>query len=301
MVLAAISRQLHVNGSRNDSINWGKCVPMNLGDFAKKLTRAPNGLWTSQVSDEVSYPREAHGLCFEVEDSSFWFQHRNAVITRLVIRYGNGQTIFDVGGGNGCVSLALQRAGMDVVVVEPGLAGTLNALHRGIKNVAHSKLQDAGFSSNSLSNIGLFDVIEHIEDDVRFLADVWEYQRPGAVLFITVPAFDWLWSDDDITAGHYRRYSRPAIEGKLRRCGYSILYSSYFFSFLLPILYLRRSLASKLGRRTSDLESASREDHVVSSGVARSIINRCTNYEIGRLERGKSLSFGTSCVIVARK
>lgn len=273
---------------------------IDLGQFAKNLTRAENGLWTSQVSNEVSYPCEAHGLCYEVEDSSFWFLHRNDVISRLVTRYGSGQTIFDVGGGNGCVSLALQNAGMDVVVVEPGLAGTLNALRRGIRNVAHSNLQDAGFTPGSLGSIGLFDVIEHIEDDVKFLTDVREYQAPGGVLFLTVPAFNWLWSDDDVTAGHYRRYSRPAIEGLLKRCGYSIIYGSYFFSFLLPILYVRRSLASKLGKRTSDLESASREDHVVSSSVVRSIISRCTDYEIGRIDRGKSLSFGTSCVIVAR-
>ena len=32
-------------------------------------------------------------------------------------------TVFDVGGGNGFVTLAIQNAGMDAVLVEPGPEG----------------------------------------------------------------------------------------------------------------------------------------------------------------------------------
>ena len=33
---------------------------------------------------EISYPEEGNEGCFEVEDQSFWFQHRNDCIRELV-------------------------------------------------------------------------------------------------------------------------------------------------------------------------------------------------------------------------
>ena len=41
-------------------------------------------------------------------------------------------------GGNGFVSLALQKEGYKTVLVEPGISGTQNAKSRGLKRIIYS-------------------------------------------------------------------------------------------------------------------------------------------------------------------
>ena len=61
------------------------------------------GLHFSRDNDVLSYPAYGNEACFEVEDHSFWFRHRNHCIQELVRKFPpNGKgPIFDVGAGNG--------------------------------------------------------------------------------------------------------------------------------------------------------------------------------------------------------
>lgn len=56
--------------------------------------------------------------------------------------------------------------------------------------------------------IGAFDVIEHIEEDEKVLANLARAIVPGGALLITVPQHRWLWSATDDYACHVRRYTR---------------------------------------------------------------------------------------------
>jgi hypothetical protein len=78
---------------------------IDLRKVAKNLTPDGCGLWVAKDRTEVSYPDEGNDACFEVEDSSFWFQHRNSVIKRMIRTYAPDESFFDIGGGNGFVSL----------------------------------------------------------------------------------------------------------------------------------------------------------------------------------------------------
>ena len=50
----------------------------------------------------MSYPVDAHKALAEIEDNSFWFRHRAAVLaTVLQPRFPPTGRVFDVGGGNG--------------------------------------------------------------------------------------------------------------------------------------------------------------------------------------------------------
>jgi hypothetical protein len=64
---------------------------------------AKNGIYYAGSSEKVSYPDSGNDNCFEIEENSFWFHHRNNCIIEMIRNYpptGNGP-IFDVGGGNG--------------------------------------------------------------------------------------------------------------------------------------------------------------------------------------------------------
>ena len=133
------------------------------------LTLGKDGIWYASDVEKISYPSGGNEECFSVEESSFWFRHRNNCIVSVVNSYppANKGKIFDIGGGNGFVSSSLANAGFDVALVEPGQTGACYAKARGIKNVICATTSTAQFKPNSLPAVGLFDVIEHMENDVE--------------------------------------------------------------------------------------------------------------------------------------
>lgn len=210
--------------------------------------------------------------------------------------------LFDVGGGNGCVARAIQDAGFEVALVEPGLAGVENAARRGLRHVVRSTLQDAGFLPGTLPAIGLFDVLEHIDGDRAFLAIANDLLTPGGRIYITVPAYQLLWSHEDVAAGHARRYSIRALTDVLRKAGYAVEFASYFFSFLpFPIL-LRRALPYRLGLGSkSNSEAALRSDHEVRNPALRRLLARMSRRELSRIAKQQRIRFGGSCLAIAQK
>jgi hypothetical protein len=88
--------------------------------------------------------------------------------------------------------------------------------------------------------VTLLDVLEHQEDDRRFMGDLVERMTPGALLLLTVPAFSWLWSGWDVALGHYRRYHLPGLARVWRGMPVRALEASYLFPELLPAALVRR-------------------------------------------------------------
>lgn len=273
-------------------------------DAATRLNQDAEGIWRAAGTASVSYPESGHAGCFEVEDRSFWFHHRNRCIVSLVDRHppAAGSTLLEIGGGNGAVSAALKDAGRDVALLEPGPRGARNALARGIPTVICATFQDAGFRPESLDAVGLFDVIEHIESDGAFLNDVCSALKRGGRLYATVPAGSWLWSADDELAGHYRRYGRDGFCDLLRTSGFDIDQASYLFWPLPLPLFLIRSVPYRLGARPGepDAETVSR-DHGAGSERTFRLMERMLRPEWQRIRDGKSVPFGTSCLVAAQK
>jgi len=102
---------------------------------------------------------------------------------------------------------AIKNAGLPTVVIEPGLQGAMNAHRKGLNPVICSSLEDAGFKTHLIPAVGLFDILEHIEDDIGFLTTIKTLLVPNGKLYITVPAYNFLRSVEDNYAGHYRRYT----------------------------------------------------------------------------------------------
>jgi hypothetical protein len=113
---------------------------------------------------------------------------RERIDSRVYEKHARSGPLFDIGGGNSAVSKHLSENGVPCVLVEPGRSGALNAKCRGVSNVVQSTFQDAGFLPETIDHIGLFDVVERIEDDVEFMSEVWTYQKPGRFAFLTVPS-----------------------------------------------------------------------------------------------------------------
>src|ERR1700693_1226403 len=95
-------------------------VADSLSHYSDQWQLGSDGIWRDSAIDAVSYPAEGNEASFRLEENSFWFRHRIKVILSLVRMFPPDDVFFDVGGGNGFVSKALQDDGIRTVLVEPG-------------------------------------------------------------------------------------------------------------------------------------------------------------------------------------
>ena len=100
----------------------------------------------------------------------------------------------------------------------------------------------------------LMDVCEHVEDDTGLLRATAERVAPGGHVFVTVPAFQWLWSGHDDFLGHVRRYTLPEVEALFERAGLVVDSGHYFFGLVFPAAAAQRLVQ----RRSSDQKPASK-------------------------------------------
>ena len=277
-------------------------------DDRQKLLQAlqmnEDGIYIPQnsASSDISYPKGTHSICHQIEEDSFWFNHRNKLIINTVKHYHQRGVFIDLGGGNGFVAKGLEQNGIPTILVEPGYEGALHAKERGLEYVVCSELISAGFPENSLEAVGIFDVIEHVQDDHRFLGEIKRYLMPGGLCFIAVPAYQWLWSNEDVDVGHFRRYTRKSLKKLVKECGLEVVYSSYFFSILPLPIALFRTIPSRLGFNRKSAELGKQEgEHGSFHPWIRRIVDKLLSGELNRLKEGETLPFGSSVILVARK
>ena len=271
---------------------------VDMRSIADGLEERADGYWVSTDDEAVSYPALGHQRCLAIEDSSFWFGHRASCITTAVRRFPPTGMVFDIGGGNGHVSQALNRAGFASAVVEPGIDGANAAYERGIRPVVRATTHSARFDQATLGAVGLFDVLEHIKDDKAFFEEIATLMIPGGRVYVTVPAYEWLWSADDERAGHYRRYTEKRLRDVVEGAGFRTEYATYIFRFLPLPVALARSLPSRLGRRTVDSDAQS--DHNKPSGAAGSLLSSALAREQKNVAQGRRMRFGGSILLIAR-
>lgn len=236
----------------------------------------------------LTYPEEENSVCYQIEEHSFWIKHRNKCILTAVKKYHPQEVFFDIGGVNGFVAKNLEANQIPTVLIEPGFTGCKNANKRGLQHIVCSTLEDANFNKESLPAVGLFDVVEHIEKDQEFLNLIHSYLKPNEKVFITVPAFQFLWSNEDKDAGHYRRYTCKQLSEKLETAGFKVNYATYIFAILPIAVFLFRRLPSKLGlNKNSNDVSKHKHEHQEKPGHVTNILNRIWQYEIRKIQAGK--------------
>jgi SAM-dependent methyltransferase len=277
--------------------------------YRAKNERASAPMMNCQLGDPVfrlpwmnktpgSFDVSAHDALREVEDRSFWFRHRNRVVAELLRRYPIVGTFADVGGGNGCLAAHLASVGHNVVVVEPGEGGCHHARARGLQ-VCQSTIEESPFGANSLGAVGAFDVVEHLPAARSFLDECRQRLIPGGRIFITVPAYQWLWSGADIEAGHVCRYTRKTLRSLVEASGFRVDFTSYLFLICIPGLALMRALPYRLGQRRNIIGRLE-QDHA-PGGITQRWIEHILSLELTRIARGRTVLSGTSVVLVATR
>ena len=173
---------------------------------------------------------------FEAEDHYWWFVSRRELVLDLVGRFVQtpNPLILDIGCGTGATASALEQVGQVIGVDFSPLA--LEACRRrGLDKLIHAKAAALPISSGLIDLIVATDVLEHLEDDLAALAEFHRMLRPGGVAVITVPAYQFLWSEHDDALMHKRRYTARRLAERTAQAGFHDLKLGYALSLLFPL------------------------------------------------------------------
>jgi SAM-dependent methyltransferase len=274
--------------------------PLDMTARASNLRLGADGIWFAPEDTDQGFASADDTDWVEVEDKSFWYRHRNEIVLDAMRRFPPRGWLFEIGAGNGAVCAALAAAGLRVVAIEPTVAWARNARRRGLDHVVCAHFQNAGFSPGTLENAALFDVIEHIPDDQRFLTELRSLMPTDGLLYLAAPAFTSLWSSEDDLSGHCRRYHRSELEERVTAAGFSVEYRTYFFAPLAPAILVARSLPYRLGITRKRTHASSAADHGVSNSPAVRLMRGALRAERALIDRGMRLPWGATILVIAR-
>jgi SAM-dependent methyltransferase len=229
----------------------------------------------------------------EEDRAHWWFIGRRAVIlAEMARRLPAGRArMAELGCGSGGMLEALARFGT-AVGVETDAALRARAQERGL-DVRVGALPDAiPLHPGRWDAVCLFDVLEHVDDEAGALAACRRLLVPGGRLFVTVPAYAWLWSRHDELLGHRRRYTARGLRQVAERAGFTMERLTYFNTILAPPIMAVRIVRAALRRPGHDLD---RPAPWLNRALAA-----CFSAE-ARLLRWTSPPFGISILLVARR
>ena len=188
---------------------------------------------------------------YEVEDHHWWFRSRRRVVASLLgnVRLPAQPRILDAGCGTGRNLVELARLG-EAEGVDASAEAVDFCRRRGLPWVQQAALESLPYSEGRFDLISSTDVIEHLADPVPALAELRRVAAPGATLLLTVPAYQWLWSELDVSMHHHRRYSVSGLSEHVEAAGWQPVRSTHFLTVLLPAAIIVR-LADKLFSRGS--------------------------------------------------
>src|SRR5690606_18865966 len=152
----------------------------------------------------------------------------------------------DVGCGPGGTTEAYTGDNR-VLAVDASPESMQHARGRGL-SVASMDASRLGVRPGSCDAVVSLDLIEHVADDLGALREMYAALRPGGVLVVTVPAYQFLWSAHDEAVGHLRRYTRGGLLRIAREAGFEVVLGTYTMSSILPAAMAVR-LAERLRPR----------------------------------------------------
>lgn len=234
----------------------------------------------------------AYELMAEVEDSYWWYRARREILAGIIDRQlAPGSDVIDFGCGTGGTAELMRERGHRVLaadIAEPALEA---CRRRGLATI---NLKTQRLRESCASCVLAADVLEHVGDDLGLLFTFRTALRPGGVLVITVPAYEFLWSGEDYVSEHVRRYTRAGLKRQLRRAGFEEIRCSYFNTFLFPAI-----AAAILTKRLFFPREMYRSNVAALPRWQNEVLYRAFRFE-GNLLRWISFPAGASLIAVAR-
>lgn len=175
----------------------------------------------------------------ELEGRHWWFNARRSILSSVIsnMQLPKKSRILEVGCGTGGNLQMLSKFG-DLYSFEMNS----HALEIAITKTNFPKHVLAGwcpdnipFHNQQFDLICIFDVLEHIDNDLQTLLNLKKLLSKDGRMLITVPAYQWLFGPHDTFLHHKRRYLLNELKRKTEAAGFIPVKISYFNTLLFPI------------------------------------------------------------------
>jgi len=179
------------------------------------------------------------------EKTHWWFTARKEILQSVINKiikkkkYSLPLTILNVGPAGGTTSIMLENFGkVKSLEFDDDLFDYCKNETK--LDVDKGSITELPYQNESFDIACAFDVIEHVEDHKKAMDELKRVVKKDGLIFITVPAFQFLWSHHDEVNHHFRRYTKTGINELGKSLRLSLFYSTYFNFFLFfPILASR--------------------------------------------------------------
>ncbi len=170
--------------------------------------------------------------------NSFWHKAKLTLIDTLLSRVSlKDVSILNVGAGDGSDLKIINKYGK-ITVIDTNEQAIEHIPENLCVLKKYCNAEDISFPENSFDIVVAFDVLEHIENDNKAIAEFRRILKVDGYLIITAPAHNWMFSTYDQILGHFRRYSGKEL--KLKLMNFRQIYFSYWNFFLLIPMILER-------------------------------------------------------------
>lgn len=227
----------------------------------------------------------------------WWHVGRRFIIRRLLGRFlgKEKKVIADIGCGTGG-NLDILRQFGNVIGVDSQPAALAYCKARGAETLITNSAEDlSDMKDCSVDVLTSFDVLEHVADDGQALREFYRVLRPGGLVFLLVPAYQWLWSEHDVALGHHRRYTANALAKKTTADGFAVVKKGYCITLAFLPVVIFRWWKKLIGRSSSPVTS-----YVVLPGFLNALFIAALWLE-SWVVPWWPLPFGVSVILVARK
>ena len=239
---------------------------------------------------------DEYSFMFEMENSHWWFVSRNNFVMRLVESLNRSfPFILDAGSGTGVNLSSLSRFG-NAFGIDISDQAIQFCRKRNLKKLVRGLLEQTGYKTATFDLITCLDVLEHVVDPVKTLAELRRTLKDEGHMIITVPAFRFLWSKHDEALSHLRRYTKEDLQLELEEAGMKVEKMGYFFlaSFfaVAPARILRKFLLNALAAKSDTTTLPPR--------LLNAFLIRLFRLEM-KIENHIKLPFGTTLYAVVSK
>lgn len=202
--------------------------------------------------------KEQYEILYRLEERHWWYLGMQRIVGSMLERYlspAGGLRILDAGCGTGGMLKYLAKfgspVGIDVANEAVGLAH-----QRGLDGVARASVEELPFTASVFDLLVSFDVLYHqaVVDDRRALQEFHRVLKPGGLLLVRVPAYNWLRGAHDLAVHTRHRYTGSELGNKLQDAGFSLLKVTHVNSLLFPVAAAKRLMEGKHHPLMMDLE-----------------------------------------------
>lgn len=182
---------------------------------------------------------------YKNEDTHFYYLATHKLILTLIQKniknFDRKLKILDAGCGTGLLVKHLEKFG-SVVGVDIDPHSIYYSRKRKI-NVVKASINRLPFKENAFDLITSVDVIYHAKvNDKKALKELYRVLKPGGLLVIRVPAYNWLIRSSDKQVRTRERYSYRMFKGRLIQARFKVGKISYVQMLLFLFALIQKTL-----------------------------------------------------------